>query len=114
MNADVEPDDSERATPASPPRGHTLLWIAIIAHLLVLAARAQWVETDPEVFRNSAFSSVGVFLLGPALLVALALGVPSRWNRARMWRGVAVAWLVTAVVHGLIVLGAVTGELPAG
>lgn len=111
--SDEHDADNDDAPEPSPPQGRTLLWLALIAHLLVLAARAQWVETDPEQFRRSALSGVAVFLLGPAILVGVALGVPSRWNRARMWHGVAVAWLVTAVVHGLIVLGALTGQPPA-
>ncbi|GJM23025.1 MAG: hypothetical protein DHS20C15_29400 [Planctomycetota bacterium] len=96
-----------------PVRNASLLWIAIIAHLVVLFARSRWVEPDPEVFRNSVISTLGVFVLGPAALVALLLGVPSNWNRARMWNGVAVAWLVTAALHGVIVLSALSATVAA-
>lgn len=96
---------------ATSPRPIVWLLLSLALHAGVLAARYVWVETDAEVFAASLRSALIVFVVLPAILVAI--GVRLRGAGAATFAGVLSAALVlTAVFHAVIVLAAANAELP--
>lgn len=99
------------AASSSSPRPFVWLLLSLALHAGVLVARHVWVETDPETFASALRSALIVFVVLPAILVAI--GVRLRRAGVATFAGVLSALLVaTAVFHAVIVLAAANAELP--